>query len=53
MAQIEVLLYRSDGRSETLVVKAGDFVPCLDSYYLKLLLLARRYFRGERELLLI
>ena len=38
---------------ERLEVEAGYFVPCLDNYYQKLLLLARRYFRGERELLLI
>jgi isopentenyldiphosphate isomerase len=35
------------------IVSAGDFVPCLDNYYLKLLLLARRYLNNERELLLI
>jgi isopentenyldiphosphate isomerase len=34
-------------------VSVDDFVPCLDNYYLKLLLLARRYFAGERELLII
>lgn len=33
------------------VITAGEFVPCLDNYYLKLLLLARRYFQGERKLL--
>ena len=52
-AHVEVLLYGPDDRSERLEVGADDFVACLDSYYLKLLLLARRYFRGERELLLI
>jgi isopentenyldiphosphate isomerase len=51
--QIEATLLRPDGRSEGAAVKAGDFVPCLDNYYLKLLLLARRYFSGERKLLLI
>jgi isopentenyldiphosphate isomerase len=34
-------------------VSAEDFVPCLDRYYLKLLLLARRYFAGESEALII
>lgn len=49
----EVLLYRTNGRRETLRVLADDFVPSLDNYYLKLLLLARRYLSGDRELLLI
>jgi isopentenyldiphosphate isomerase len=52
-AKIEVLLYRSDHRTEEIAVRTGDFVPCLDNYYLKLLLLARRCFSGERDLLLI
>jgi isopentenyldiphosphate isomerase len=52
-ARIEVTLHRTDGRTEGIAVKADDFVPCLDNYYLKLLLLARRYFKGERKLLLI
>jgi 8-oxo-dGTP pyrophosphatase MutT (NUDIX family) len=30
-----------------------EFVPCHDNYYLKLLLLAQRYFRGERKRLVI
>jgi isopentenyldiphosphate isomerase len=38
---------------ERVNVSAGEFVPCLDNYYLKLLLLARRYLKGERELLMI
>jgi isopentenyldiphosphate isomerase len=46
-------LLRPDGSRETIVVAADDFVPCLDNYYLKLLVLARRYFSGERGLLLI
>ncbi len=32
------------------VVSADEFVPCLDNYYVKLLILARRYFAGERNL---
>ncbi|HSB33891.1 MAG TPA: NUDIX domain-containing protein [Nitrospirota bacterium] len=52
-AQVEIMLHKPDGCSEETAVKAGDFVPCLDNYYLKLLMLAKRYFQGERELLLI
>ena len=51
--QLETVLYRSDGSRQTIPVSAGDFVPCLDSYYLKLLVLARRYLNGEREALVI
>jgi isopentenyldiphosphate isomerase len=50
---LEIPFHASDGHAERVLVSAGDFVPCQDSYYLKLLLLARRYFSGERELLLI
>ncbi|HYA87007.1 MAG TPA: NUDIX domain-containing protein [Nitrospirota bacterium] len=49
----EVPFHRLDGRRETLKVSPDDFVPSLDNYYLKLLLLARRFFGGDRELLLI
>jgi len=38
---------------ERVRVHADDFVPNLDNYYLKLLLLARRYMSGEREQLVI
>jgi isopentenyldiphosphate isomerase len=49
----ESVLY-ANGSSETrILVSASDFVPCLDNYYLKLLLLAQRYLKGERELLII
>jgi isopentenyldiphosphate isomerase len=34
-------------------IAAADFVPCIDRYYLKLLLLAQRYFHGERDILAI
>jgi hypothetical protein len=40
-------------KTERARVSAEDFVPCLDNYYLKLLLLAQRYFNGERKLLVI
>jgi isopentenyldiphosphate isomerase len=52
-ARVEVVLHKPDGRTEGATIKAEDFVPCLDNYYLKLLLLAKRYFQGERELLVI
>jgi 8-oxo-dGTP pyrophosphatase MutT (NUDIX family) len=51
--QVDTALHGSDRRTERVTVSADDFVPCLDSYYLKLLLLAQRYFKGERELLVI
>jgi isopentenyldiphosphate isomerase len=44
-----------DGRQrrEPVMVAHKDFVPCIDSYYLKFLLLAQRYLRGDREALAI
>ncbi len=53
LAKIDATILRADGVTERLAVSAVDFVPCLDNYFLKLLLLARRYINGERELLLI
>ncbi len=53
MRQMNLLLNKSDGSGETGGVTADDFIPCLDNYYLKLLLLAQRYLRGEREALVI
>jgi isopentenyldiphosphate isomerase len=50
---IECSLYRNSTAVERVAVSAEDFVPCLDNYYLKLLLLARRYFQGERKLFFI
>jgi isopentenyl-diphosphate delta-isomerase len=46
-------LYRTGSSCERVRVSANDFVPCIDGYYLKLLLLAQRYLNGERGLLLI
>jgi isopentenyldiphosphate isomerase len=46
-------LYRTGSASEQVQVSVADFVPSIDSYYLKLLLLAQRYMNGERERLLI
>jgi len=50
---VEASLYGTGGSMSRIGVSAADFVPCLDNYYIKLLLLARRYFRGEREFLVI
>jgi isopentenyldiphosphate isomerase len=49
----ECYLYRTGSSTERVQVSVDDFVPCVDSYYLKLLLLAYRYMNGERERLLI
>ncbi|MDA8099664.1 MAG: NUDIX domain-containing protein [Nitrospiraceae bacterium] len=38
-----------DGSSAPKTVRASDFVPSLDNYYCKLLILARRYAAGERN----
>jgi len=41
------------GRISQVRVSADEFVPCLDRYYLKLLLLAKKYSKGPREPLAI
>jgi isopentenyldiphosphate isomerase len=46
-------LVRSDGGISPVTVAKRDFVPCVDDYYLKLLLLARRYRNGERSMLVL
>jgi hypothetical protein len=46
-------LFRNLQSGENVSISADDFVPCLDNYYLKLLLLARRYFASEHEPLII
>ncbi len=43
----------SPGKGSAVVITADDFVPCIDNYYLKLLLLVQRYFKGERDNLVI
>ncbi len=44
----------SSGREgRTQVITAEAFVPCLDNYYIKLLLLARKYLQGQRKHLFI
>jgi len=42
-----------DGRLDQLTVTTEDFVPCVDEYYLKLLVITRRYFDGDRDFLRI
>lgn len=46
-------LYRTGAREERVSVSERDFVPGVDNYYLKLLLLAQRCLNGERKLLSI
>jgi isopentenyldiphosphate isomerase len=46
---VEGTLFRTGKAGETVAVATEDFVPCLDNYYLKLLLIARRYLNGEQE----
>ena len=43
----------SPGEGTPVAITADDFVPCIDNYYLKLLLIVRKYFKGERDLLVI
>lgn len=50
---VDGTIYLPGGAKEIRTVAAADFVPSLDNYYLKLLLLARRYLSGERDLLII
>ncbi len=52
-ARVEFTLYRPNTPPAACRVSKDDFVSCLDNYYLKLLLLADRYLRGERPLLVI
>ncbi len=50
---IECRLFRGGSTAEPAGVSADEFVPCLDNYYLKLLLLSQRYIGGERYCLVI
>jgi hypothetical protein len=52
-ASMEGLLTDAGGRSTTFPVTAAGFVPSIDSYYLKLLQLAKRCLSGDREALAI
>lgn len=47
------VLHPRTGGSARRNVAAADFVPCLDQYYLRLLVLAGRYAAGERGALAI
>ena len=53
IASLTLSMTRANGSLVHVAVSTKDFVPCLDNYYLKLLLLARRYFSGERDFLFI
>jgi len=53
VSSVALSLLQPAGTRQTIAVKADDFVPCLDNYYLKFLILARRYLSGEREALVI
>jgi isopentenyl-diphosphate delta-isomerase len=44
-AQRATAMLVSPGKGTAIVIAADDFVPCVDNYYLKLLLLVRRYFK--------
>ncbi len=46
-------LIRGGGERVMIRVRPDDFVPSLDRYYLKLLQLVDRYFRGDRQGLVI
>ena len=52
ITKAEGRLFRSTGAPVSLTVATEEFVPCLDNYYLKMLLLAKRYFGGERYLVI-
>jgi isopentenyl-diphosphate delta-isomerase len=52
-ATVTGYLFRYPRAGEYASISADDFVPSHDKYYLKLLLLARRYFAGGQEPLLI
>ncbi len=46
-------LFRPGNPAEAVAVSARDFVPSVENYYLKLILLAKRYLKGEREGLVV
>jgi isopentenyldiphosphate isomerase len=45
--------YKNGSNAGRVEVSVEEFVPCLDNYYLKLLLLSQRYINGERRRLVI
>ncbi len=50
---IQARLISRSGDSEERAVSAAEFVPCIDNYYLKLLLLAQRYLNNDKNGLVI
>lgn len=50
---VEGILYQTGKTGVAFTLSAEDFVPCLDNYYLKLLLIAKRHLAGDREGLVI
>jgi isopentenyldiphosphate isomerase len=53
IAAAKGVLTAGTGEEGLTTVDPAEFVPCIDSYYLKLLMLAQRYARGERDALAI
>jgi isopentenyl-diphosphate delta-isomerase len=53
MAAANGVLTAGTGEEGLTTVGPAEFIPCIDSYYLKLLMLAQRYARGERDALAI
>ncbi len=53
VSSVALSLLQPDGNRVKVSVRADDFVPCIDNYYLKLLGLSRRYLSGDREALVI
>jgi len=51
--QAEGRFYKNGSKAGRVEASVEEFVPCLDNYYLKLLLLSQRYFGGERRRLVI
>ena len=50
--RVEGRFFRGESEAGLIPVSVEEFVPCLDNYYLKLLLLSQRYFGGERRLVI-
>lgn len=53
MSAANGVLTARTGEEGLATVGPAEFVPCIDSYYLKVLMLAQRCARGERETLAI
>jgi isopentenyldiphosphate isomerase len=50
---IESSLIDPFGKTRVIRITSDAFVPCLDNYYLKLLLVAKRFASGDRHVLVI